>query len=173
MITTMARPSGPPVSMFSRNDDELDVEMVQLVEHFEQVLHRASHAIEGPDHHDIEAAAAGVEEQLVQSRTLRLGAGDAIGVLLRDLIATLRDQRTQVMKLGLGMLIEGRYAHIQGRRASSLALQVGDLVAHLDDGIVKEAEAGQAGGGPLSLQEPFQLEELYGRAYVLDLLVEL
>jgi hypothetical protein len=54
-----------------------------------------------------------------------------------------------------------------------LALQTGDLVAHLYDRIVEEVETGQTGSGLLSLQEPFELEELHGRAYVLDLLVEL
>ena len=42
--------------------DELDVEMVELVEHFQKVLHRASNAVEGPDQHDIEPAAPGVGE---------------------------------------------------------------------------------------------------------------
>ena len=39
--TTTARPSGPLVSIFSPEADELDVETVQLVEHFKVMLHRA------------------------------------------------------------------------------------------------------------------------------------
>ena len=34
--------------------DELDAEMVELVEHFEEVLGRARHAIEGPYQHDVD-----------------------------------------------------------------------------------------------------------------------
>ena len=37
MMTTMARPSGPPVSICLAETDELDVEPVQFVEHFEKV----------------------------------------------------------------------------------------------------------------------------------------
>src|SRR5947207_2221269 len=40
--------------------DELDVEMVEIVEYFEEVPDRARQAIAGPDHDDLKLAAAGV-----------------------------------------------------------------------------------------------------------------
>lgn len=39
MMTTTARPSGPPVSLLAKAD-ELHFELVQLVEYFEEVLQR-------------------------------------------------------------------------------------------------------------------------------------
>ena len=81
MMTTTARPSGPPVSIVLAEADELDVEPVQLVEHFEEVPDRSGDPIEGPDQDDIEAAAAGIAHQLIETRPLRLGAADPVGVL--------------------------------------------------------------------------------------------
>ena len=40
--------------------DELDVEMVQLVKHFEEVFHRAGNPVRGPDQDHFEATAAGI-----------------------------------------------------------------------------------------------------------------
>lgn len=39
MMTTTARPSGPPVPLLAKAD-ELHFELVQLVEYFEEVLQR-------------------------------------------------------------------------------------------------------------------------------------
>ena len=65
--------------------DELDVEPVQLVEHFEEVPGRAGDAIAGPDQDDIEAAAAGIPHQVIQTGPARLRAGDPVGDLRDDL----------------------------------------------------------------------------------------
>ena len=69
--------------------DELDAEMTQFIEHFQIVLNRAGDAITGPDQDDIELAPASVGQKLVQSGPLRLGAADAVGVLMDDLEAAL------------------------------------------------------------------------------------
>jgi hypothetical protein len=85
--------------------DELDVEMGQLVEHFQEVPRRTGDTIEGPDQHDVEVTAAGIGEQPIETWTLRLGATDLVGIFLNDLEATLCGHRAQIMGLGLGMLI--------------------------------------------------------------------
>jgi hypothetical protein len=59
----MARPIGPDVSIFSRNPDELDVEMVQLVGRFEEVPNRTAEPIEAPYGKDLEAATTGIAHQ--------------------------------------------------------------------------------------------------------------
>ncbi len=94
--------------------DELDVEPVQLVEHFEEVLHGPGDPVRSPDQHDVEAAAAGIVHQLIQTGPAGLGAADPIGVLLDDLIAALGGHLAQVVELGLGMLIDGRDPHVKG-----------------------------------------------------------
>ena len=47
--------------------DVLDVEVVQLVEHLEEVPHRARDSIRGPDQDGVEAAAAGVGHDGIQT----------------------------------------------------------------------------------------------------------
>ena len=92
--------------------DELNIEPVEFVEHLEEVLDRACHAIEGPDQDDVEAAAAGIMHQLIKPGTLRLCAADFVRVLPDDLETALRGQAAQVVELGLGMLINGRDPHV-------------------------------------------------------------
>ena len=48
--------------------NELDVEVVELIQHFQKVPDGAGHTIEGPDQHDIELAAPGIGHELVQTR---------------------------------------------------------------------------------------------------------
>ena len=52
--------------------DELDVEPVQLVEHFKEVLHRTGDPIRSPDQDHIELAAACIPHQIAQSGALGL-----------------------------------------------------------------------------------------------------
>jgi len=92
--------------------DELDVEPVELVEHFEEVPGRAGDAIRGPDQDHIEAAAAGIPHQAIQTGPARLHAGDLVSHLRDDLIAALRGHLAEVMELGLGVLVDGRDPHI-------------------------------------------------------------
>ncbi len=94
--------------------DELYVEVVELVEDLEEVPGRAGDAIEGPDQHDIETVLAGIVQQLVEPRPFRFSPADAVGVFTNDLIAALRSHCSEVMQLGLGMLIDGRDPQIHG-----------------------------------------------------------
>ena len=92
--------------------DELDVELAQLVEHFEEVPGRAGDAIACPDKDHIEAAASGIPHQVIQTGPARLHATDPVGVLLRNFVAALSGHLAQVMELGLRALINGRDPHI-------------------------------------------------------------
>ncbi len=95
-ITMMARPSGPPVSMFSLKRDVLDAQPVQLVQYFEEVFHRPGDPVRGPDQDHIEAAAAGIGHHLIEARPLCFHAGDPVCVLLHDLVAALGGHLAQV-----------------------------------------------------------------------------
>ncbi len=64
---------------------------------------------------DGELTTAAVGHQLVEAGPLRLSATNFVGVLLDDLVTTLLRQLAQVVKLGLGVLIQGRDPHVQGR----------------------------------------------------------
>ena len=94
--------------------DELDVEPVEFVEHFEEVLHGPGDPVGSPDQDDVEPSPAGIAHHGVESRTLGLGSTDPVGKLLDDLIATLLSHLAEVVELGLGVLIEGRDSHIEG-----------------------------------------------------------
>ena len=65
-------------------DDVLDVEPVEFVEHIEEVLHRPGHPVRCPDQDNIELAAAGIGHHLIEARPAGLGAGDPVGVLVDD-----------------------------------------------------------------------------------------
>ena len=97
MMMTMARPSGPPVSMFSRNETNSTPVPVQIIEHRQEVACGACDAIARPDQDNIEPAAAGIGHHLIESWPLGLGAADPVGVLLDDLIAALGGHLTQVV----------------------------------------------------------------------------
>lgn len=45
--------------------DELDVQPVQFIQHFQEVTHAPGQSIAGPDQHDIEVAAAGISQHPV------------------------------------------------------------------------------------------------------------
>src|SRR6185312_5204358 len=76
--------------------DELDVEVVELVEHY------------------LEAAAAGIAQEFIQTRAPGLGSRDPVGVLVDDGKTPLVCHRAEIMKLRLRVLIDSRYAHVQG-----------------------------------------------------------
>jgi hypothetical protein len=79
------------------------------------VADRAGEAIERPDQQDVELVAPGVEQELIETRTLCLCPADLVGIFVDDLEATLRGEAAQIMQLGFRVLIECRNAHVQGR----------------------------------------------------------
>lgn len=87
--------------------DELDAQVVELVEHLQEVDHGAGQPVESPDQQHIETTAAGVAQHLIESRPARLGAADLVPVLAHDPEAPLAGHLAQVEKLCLEVLIDG------------------------------------------------------------------
>jgi hypothetical protein len=65
--------------------DELDVEMIEFVDHFEEVPDGSGDTVRGPDHEHLEAAAARIPKQIIETRSTSFSPGDPIGVLGNDL----------------------------------------------------------------------------------------
>ena len=93
--------------------DELYIDTLQFIEHFKEVLHRPGDPVRCPDQDHIEASAAGIAHQFVQPGAFGLRPGDPIGILLHDLVTALSSHLAEIMKLGLGMLIQARDPHIK------------------------------------------------------------
>jgi hypothetical protein len=93
--------------------DELDVQIGEFVEHFKEVLHRACHAIERPNEHDVEPAAAGVVQKFIEPGPFRPGAGDFIRIFTDDLVAALRGHGPQIVELRFRVLVHATHPHIK------------------------------------------------------------
>jgi hypothetical protein len=94
--------------------DELDTEMIELVEHLKEVPDGSGDSVRSPDEHHLEAAAARIPEQLIETRPAGFRSRDPIGVLGDDLKTPLLSHRAKIMELSLWVLVHGRYAQIQG-----------------------------------------------------------
>jgi hypothetical protein len=114
MMITTARPSGAAGIEVLAEADELDVEMVELVEHFEEVAHGPGDPVRGPDQEHLEAAAARIPKQIIETRPTSFSPGDPIGVLGNDLKTPLLGHRAEIIKLSLRVLIHTGYAQIKG-----------------------------------------------------------
>jgi hypothetical protein len=93
--------------------DELDVETIEFIQDFKVVLDGASDPVASPDQNNIEVAAAGIGHHMIQSGAACLHAADPVRIFLNDVKTTLSGHLTQIMKLGLGVLIDGRDSHIE------------------------------------------------------------
>jgi len=89
--------------------NELDAEMVEFVEDFEEVFYRSGDPVRSPDQNDIEAAAAGIMHQIAEPRTASLGTADAVDIFADALPGHL----DQIAALGLGMLVEARDPEVE------------------------------------------------------------
>ena len=76
------------VELFAKAD-ELDIQAIEFIEHFEEVADAAGQPIAGPYQHNIELPAAGIGHHLVQTWPAGTCSGDAIGVALGDFVAAL------------------------------------------------------------------------------------
>jgi hypothetical protein len=92
--------------------DELYIQAVQLVQHFEEVLRGPGDPVASPHQDDVEAAAAGITHHGIESRPAGLRPGDPVGVLMDDLISALTGHLAEIEELGFGMLVKGRDPHI-------------------------------------------------------------
>ena len=84
--------------------DEFDIEMIQLIQHLEEVFHRPGQPVRGPDQDHIEAAAAGVLHHFIETRASSFGTADLIGILCDDLIIALNSHLLEIVELGLRVL---------------------------------------------------------------------
>jgi hypothetical protein len=92
--------------------DELDVEMIEFVEHLEEVPDGAGDPVGSPDQQHLEAAAARIPKELIETRPASFGPGDPIGVLGNDLETPLLGHRPEIVKLRFRVLIDTGYAQI-------------------------------------------------------------
>jgi len=67
-ITTIARPSR--VNIFAQAN-ELDVEVAQFVEYFQEMANASRHPIERRNEHDVEAMSPSICQQLIEARAFR------------------------------------------------------------------------------------------------------
>jgi hypothetical protein len=94
--------------------DELDVEMIEFVEHLEEVAHGPCDPVRGPDQEHLEAAPACVPKQIVKTRPASFRPRDSIGVLGDDLKTPLLGHRAEIVELSLRVLVDTGYAQIEG-----------------------------------------------------------
>jgi hypothetical protein len=112
MMTTTARPSGPGgVDLFAEAD-ELSVQVAKLVQDLEEVLRGPGDPVTSPDQDDVEATAASIPHQAIQTGPARLRARDPVFVLFDDLISALLGHLAEIIELSFRMLIERRDPHI-------------------------------------------------------------
>jgi len=94
--------------------DELDVEPVQFIQDFQEVLGRPGDPVRSPDQDDIEPAAAGIPQQAIETGAARLRAADPVRILFDDLIAALAGHLLEIVELGFRMLVDSADPHIEG-----------------------------------------------------------
>jgi hypothetical protein len=92
--------------------DKLDAEMIQFVEHFQEVADVSRYPVERGHEHNVKAAASRVRQKLVKSGPLRFRAANGVGVLADDLESPLRCQLPQVENLVFEMLVGRRNSGI-------------------------------------------------------------
>jgi hypothetical protein len=95
--------------------DELDVQTVEFVQHFEEMLHGRGDPITGPDQDHIEMTAAGLPASRHRIQAAGLRPTDPVFILMDDPVATLLGHLAQVIELGFRVLIERGQTHVQGR----------------------------------------------------------
>jgi hypothetical protein len=93
--------------------DELDVEVVKFVQHLEEVANGSGDPVRSPDQHHLEAGAARIPEQVIETGPASFGSGDSIGVFGNDLKTPLLGHCAEIMELGLRVLVHSGYAQIK------------------------------------------------------------
>jgi hypothetical protein len=100
---------GPPkrasgIYVFAQAD-KLDAEMIEFVEHFQEVTHVPRYTVEGSDEHNIKTSTPRIGHHLVKAGTLRFRAAHRVCVLADDLVTALPRHLAQVEKLCLQVLV--------------------------------------------------------------------
>ena len=91
---------------------ELDVEVVEFVEHLEEVPDGSGDPVGSPDQQHLEASAARIPKELIETRSTSFSPGDPIGVLGNDLKTPLLGHRPEIVELSFRVLIDTGYAQI-------------------------------------------------------------
>jgi hypothetical protein len=86
--------------------DELDAEVIQFIQHFQEVADRTGQSVEGPDHDYVETAMVGIFHQLIKPGPPGPGTRDLIDVFFEDSETTLLNQLNEVIALSFGMLVQ-------------------------------------------------------------------
>ena len=73
------------VDVFSETN-EADVQMSEFVQDFEEMFYRTSHAVEGPNHHNVESPAPCIGHKLIETGALGFRPADGVGVLADDFV---------------------------------------------------------------------------------------
>jgi hypothetical protein len=94
--------------------DELDLQSVEFIEHFQEVTRRTSDTIARPDQDNIESAAAGIAHHFVQARPAGLRSRYPVSVLVDDLEAALRSHLAQIEQLAFRVLIDALHPGVHG-----------------------------------------------------------
>ena len=85
--------------------DELDFQMVELVQDFEEVPNGPGDPVRGPHQNYLEAAAAGIPKQVIEARPTGFRPRDAVSVLGHDLKIPLLSHRAKIVELSFRVLI--------------------------------------------------------------------
>jgi hypothetical protein len=90
--------------------NELDVEMAQFVEHFQEMANASRHPIERGYKHDVEAMPPSISQQLIESRSLRSAPRNDVCVFVGNFISILFGHFAQVEQLCFKMLVSSAHA---------------------------------------------------------------
>jgi hypothetical protein len=93
--------------------DELYIQPVQFVQHFEEVPDGPGYPVRGPHQDHLETTAAGIPKQVIETWSASFRPRDSVGVLGHYLKTPLQSHRAKVMELGLGVLVHGGYAQMK------------------------------------------------------------
>src|ERR1039458_3520247 len=124
-MTAMARPSGPPVSMFSRKLTNSTLRRFKSSRISRKCFTDRATRFERPDQHDVEPPAPGVGHKPIETGSLRPRSADRVGVLAEDFVSASRRQGGQIAKLRLGMLVNAGNTDVKcGSLSSCQALLI-------------------------------------------------
>lgn len=85
--------------------DELDVEVTQFVEHFQEMADTPGHPIESSNEHDVKTISSSIRQKLIKAWSLRLRTGNCVGIFVCDFKSALFCEFAQVQQLRFGMLV--------------------------------------------------------------------
>jgi hypothetical protein len=76
--------------------DELDLEVVQLVEHFQEMADISSDAVKRRNDHNVKSVSPSIRQQLIESTSFGLRAGNCVGILTHNFKSALFCEFAQV-----------------------------------------------------------------------------